>query len=212
MKKKFLLWLMQTSFYSWLLLRIVPFIRVSTYYTSMRGWKYRRGYRLLQTGDILLAVDRKKLTTMLIGGEFTHAALCVSCGSEWEVSEMEHLGYVKSTFFDICKEADRVVILRCTDFDDAYIAKLVDKCKSFDGYGYDVEFNMNSGIPVLYCSGMVYESDFEHRLQVSLEDLAGIGRPYISPTGIFHAKNGKVIWDSDTEVQTAPGTYGLFKV
>lgn len=206
MKKKLLLWLMQTDFYAWLLLKIIPYIRISTYYTSLRGWKYRRGYALLETGDILLTIDRRKLTTFLIPGEFSHAAQCIGYGAEWEISEMDHLGYVKSTFFDLCKEADRVVILRCTDYDPAYISKVVAKCKTFEGVGYNITFDL--GVKELYCSELVYQSDFERRLQVSLEDLAGIGRPYISPTGLYHAKNIKIIWDSDLE--KPPGTnYGL---
>lgn len=200
---------MQTKFYSWLVLRIIPYIRFSTYYTSLRGWKYQRGYRLLRTGDILVAIDRRKLTTLLVGGQFTHAAQCVGLGDEWEISEMDHLGYVKSKFFDICKEADRVVILRCTAYDADYIEKLVDRCKTFVRLPYNVTFDL--GIKSLYCSELIYQSDFERRLQVSLEDLEGLGRPYISPTGLYQARNVQIIWDSDAEVQTAPGNWGNAK-
>lgn len=197
---------MGTEFYSWLLLKIIPYIRMTTYYTSLRGWKYGRGYRLLQTGDILLAVDRKKLTTMLIGGEFTHAAVCVSYGSEWEVSEMDHLGYVRSKFFDIAKEADRVVIMRCEDFDAAYTQAFAAECKSFDGALYNVTFDLSLGVKELYCSELVYKSDFENRIKVTLDQL--LGRQYVSPTAYYHATNLKVVWDSDEEVQEAPGTWG----
>ena len=44
-------------------------------------------------------------------------------------------------------------------------------------------------------------SDFEKRLDISLEDLAGLGTPYISPTGLLRAKNCDVVWDSDAEVR-----------
>lgn len=188
---------MGTAFYRWLLIKVIPFVRFSVYYTSLRGWKYIRGYRLLKPGHILLGVDRKKLTSLLIPGEFTHAALCVDKGVEWEVSEMTHKHYTKSAFFDICKEADRVLILECTDWDDAYIEKVVSACRALEAVEYDVAFEL--GIEALYCSELVYKSDIEKRLQVSLDDLAGLGRPYISPTGLLKGKNVRVVWDSESE-------------
>lgn len=198
MKKKLILWMMQTRFYQWLLISVIPFIRFTTYYTTLRGWKYRRGYKLLQPGHILLAVDRKKLTTLLIQGDFTHAALCVGKNSEWEVSEMTHHDYTRSTFFDIAKESDRVVILKCKDWDWEYTGRVIAKCLTLTNAKYNTQFIF--GIPALYCSELVYVSDFEKRLQVNIEDLAGLGRQYISPTGLFHAKNCEIVWDSDKEV------------
>lgn len=197
--KRILLWYMQTDFHHWLLKEVIPYIRFTTYYTTLRGWKYKRGYRKLQPGHIIVGIDKKKLTTKLIGGTFTHAALCVEKGVEWEVSEMTHTDYTESAFFDICKEADRVVILRCKDWDEQYTREVIKRCRSFRGTDYDVEFKL--GVKTLYCSELVYQSDYEHRLQVSLEDVAGIKRPYISPTGIYKALNVEVIWDSDNEVR-----------
>lgn len=192
---------MGTSFYSWLLLKVIPYIRFTTYYTSFRGWKYYRGYRLIQAGDILVCKDRKKLTAVLIPGEFTHAIQVIAAEgtAEWTVSEMTHHDYTRSNFFDICKESDRVVILRCRDYDADYIKNVVvPTCLSFEDAKYNVEFEF--GIPALYCSELCYQSDKERRLQVSLEDLADLGRPYISPTGLYQAKNVDVIWDSDQEI------------
>lgn len=195
--KKILLWLTRMRIYNYALVHIIPYIRFSVYYTSLRGWKYQRGYRLLKPGHILLSTDRKKLTTILIPGEFTHASFCVEKGSDWEISEMTHRDYTKSAFFDICKEADRVVILECPDWDAEYTKAVIEKCRSFHDAKYDVEFNL--GVEALYCSELVYQSDFEHRLQVNLEDLAGLGCPYISPTGLYQAHNVRIVWDSDNE-------------
>jgi hypothetical protein len=211
--KKLLLTLMNSKLYKYLLLHIIPFIRFTTYYTSLRGWKYRRGYKLLKPGDIILTKDKKKLTALLIPGEFSHAALCVDVGSEWEISEMTHTNYTKSCFFDICKESDRVVIIRCNDWDEDYITNVILTCKSFVTAVYDTDFKledkMTLGIPSLYCSELVYQSDYAHKLIVSLEDLAGIGRPYISPFGLSKAKNITWVWDSDTEKLDAPLTKSL---
>lgn len=195
--KKLLLKFMQSKPYRWFVLKVLPYIRFTTYYTSLRGWKFYRGYKHLQPGDILLTTDRKKLTSLLIPGEFTHAALCIDKNTEWEISEMTHSNYTKSHFFDLCKESDRIVILRCNDWDADYITKVIRKCKSFENAKYDVEFGL--GIESLYCSELVYQSDYEKKLIIELDDLVGIGQPYISPTGLYEAKNITIVWDSDLE-------------
>lgn len=195
--------IMQSDIYWWLLMRIIPYIRLSMYYTSLRGWRYQRGYKLLKNGDMLCVVDKKKLTHYLIPGEFSHAALCVNIGDEWEISEMTHRDFTKSTFFDLCKEADRVCIVRCRDWDESYVEKvIVPNCKNFATAKYDVGFEL--GVKSLYCSELIYQSDTEKRLKCDLTDLIGLGRLYISPTGIYEAKNVDIIWDSDKEIP-APG-------
>lgn len=197
--RKALLWFTRTKIYKWLIIKVIPFIRFTTYYASLRGDAYHEGYALLEPGDIILTKDKKKLTTLLIGGEWTHAALCVDKVGSWsflgfEVAEMTHNNFTRSWFFDVVKEADRVAILRCKDFDPDYILDAIEKCLTFDKAEYDVEFNL--GVEALYCSELVYQADFERRLKVSLEDIAGLGTPYISPTGLWRAKNCEVVFDS----------------
>jgi hypothetical protein len=197
--KRILVWLMNTDFWVWALKHVVPYIRFTMYYPSLRGAKYHEGYGRLKAGHILLTNDSKKLTSLLIPGEFSHAALCVDSpwdAESYEIAEMTHTNYTKSYFFDLCKEADRVVILECADWDDAYVEEVTAKCREFEGAAYDVKFEL--GVKTLYCSELVYQSDFEHRLQVNLEDLAGLGRKYLSPDGIYKAKNVRVVWDSTT--------------
>jgi len=194
LKNKFLLWLMDTDFYNYLLKNVIPYVRFSLYYTTLRGWKYHQGYKLLKEGDIVLTQDKKKLTTVLIGGEFAHASLCVSKDGEFEIAEMTHTDYTKSCFFDLCKEADKVTIIRCNDWDEAYIEKVIAKCKTFEDATYDNKFQF--GVKSLYCSELVYQSDFEKRLKVSLDDIASIGRQYISPFGLYKAENIKIIWEA----------------
>lgn len=119
--RKILLKIFESNLYRWLLIHVVPYTRFTLYYTSFKGWMYQRGYRLLQPGDIILTNDRWKLTSLLIPGEWTHAALCIDKGPEFEVAEMTHTNFTHSTFFDLCKEATRVAILRCRDWDREYI-------------------------------------------------------------------------------------------
>ena len=193
--KHLLVWLTGTRFWSWLLLKIFPYIRFSLYYTDFKGHQYFAGYELLQPGDIILTKDTRKLTTLLVGGLWTHAALCVGKGAPYEVAEMTHHNYSKSWFFDICKESDRVCIIRCLNWDVEYTKKVIEKCKSFEGTPYDVAFNTD--IKALYCSELVWASDFEKRLLADESDAVGLGRQYISPTDLFEADNIEVVFDSD---------------
>lgn len=187
--------IMQTEFYRYMLKHVIPYIRFSTYYTNLRGVKYHKLYNVLQPGDVILTVDKKKLTTLLIPGEFSHAAMCVSLDGAWEVSEMTHSDYTKSCFFDICKESDRVVVMRCKEITDKQLVSAIDKCKSLEHAKYDSEFSL--GVAALYCSELVYVSYHDNIIKASLEDFAGLGRPYISPVGLYHAENLKVVADSD---------------
>lgn len=202
MKKRLLLALIQSKFWHWLLLKAIPFIRFSTQYTKINGFQYWHAWGLLQPGDIILSKDNKKLTTLLIGGIWTHANFCLSIGDSmfpgYEIAQMTHLGYEKSMFFDVCKEADRICILRCVDWDKDYRKEVIKKCVSFEDSAYDTEFSL-SNIKAFYCSELIWASDFEHRLDVDLSDLAGLGREYLSPDGLYKAKNVKVIYDSDTD-------------
>jgi hypothetical protein len=189
---------MRTRFYNWLLRDIIPYVRFTTYYADFPGYKYHEGYFLLKPGDIILTVDDKKLTTKLISkatGEegFSHAAFCVSKNQIFEVAEMTHKDFTKSCFFDICKEATRVVILRCSDFDNAYINEMIKLTSQFANCKYDTQFKL--GIEALSCSELVYYYDFQHRLKVDLTPILG-NDPYISPMGLFQAKNVRIVWDS----------------
>jgi len=186
--------LMRTKTYKFALKYVIPYIRFSMYYTSLRGKKYHALYEKLEAGDVILTIDKKKLTSLLIPGAFSHAAMCISLDKKWEVSEMTHNDYTKSTFFDICKESDRVVILR-PQLDKEQINKAIEKCKSFEKAEYDSDFSL--GVEALYCSELVYEAYQNNALEANLEDFVGLGRPYISPTGLLDAKKLKVIIDSD---------------
>jgi len=199
--RKLLRWVTETKVYWWLLIHVIPYIRFSMYYTSFRGWKYHAGYLLLQPGDIILTKDSKKLTTLLIGGTWTHAAQCVgkhgtSQYPGFEIAEMTHHHFTRSHFFDLCKESDRVAIIRCWSYDPCYVGAVIEKCLSFKDAEYDVDFDL--GVTQLYCSELVYQADFDRRLEVDLGDIAGLGTKYISPTGLWEAKNVDVIWDSGT--------------
>lgn len=85
--------------------------------------------------------------------------------------------------------------MRCLDYDKFYVEDLVYKCLSLKLAKYDTQFSL--GVEALYCSELCYQSDFDHRLKVDLSDLAGLGRPYISPMGLLFSKNCRCVFDSN---------------
>lgn len=192
--KDILLIFMQSKFYHWLLKSVIPYIRFTLYYPKFKGINFYKAYEILQPGDFLVSKDAKKLTTILIGGEWTHAALCISKDKVFEVAEMTHKDFTRSTFFDFCKESDEIAIYRINNVDQGYVQKMINKCMSMSDADYDEEFEL--GVKSLYCSELVYLSDAEGRIGASLDDLAGLGRPYISPTGLTEGKNVTCIFDS----------------
>lgn len=189
-------YLTQTRIWKCLLIKIIPYIRFSMYYTKIRGYKYSEAYRRLQPGDIILTVDKKKLTSILVPGIFTHAAFCVSKNKKgfFEVAEMTHNDYTESWFFDLCKEADRIVIMECKDFDPSYKEKMIKKCLSFQGARYDITFTL--GVLLLYCSELIFHTDFEKRMKLNLDDVHSLGTKYISPDGIYKCENNRVKYDT----------------
>lgn len=194
LKLRIVEYLMRTRLYNHVLKHIIPYIRFTTYYPSLNGKQFNRLYDKLLPGDVILTNDKKKLTTMLIPGDFAHAALCVGKGCDWEVSEMTHNDYDKTTFFDVCRMADRVVILR-PQLERHVIENAIERCMSYDGAEYDNAFSL--GVEALYCSELVYESYEGNALGANIDDLLGMGKPYISPGGLLQADNLKVIIDSD---------------
>ena len=185
---------MQTKIYRYLLKHVIPYIRFTTYYTNLRGKKYHALYEQLKAGDVILTIDKKTYDIIDTRRIFS-CAMCVSLDKKWEVSEMTHSDYTKSCFFDICKESDRVVIMRCKKITEDQLTKAIEKCKSLEDATYDAEFSL--GIKELYCSELIYVSYENNLIEANLEDFVGLGRDYISPVGLYHAKNLEVIVDSD---------------
>ena len=164
LKFELLTWLMSTKLYKKALKDWIPYIRFTTYYTSFKGQRFYEAYEILQPGDIVLTTDDKKLTSFLIPGEFDHAAICVSKNEVFEIAEMTHENYRRSTFFDVCKESTRIVILRAKDWSENYRSDFIQKCLSLAGADYDTDFSL--GVKSLYCSELIYHSDFKKTLKL----------------------------------------------
>ena len=213
-RRALLIWAMDCSVYNWAMRWIVPRIRFTWRHAQLPDWKIERGYNLLEPGDIILSRSDGQLTTWVVPGEWTHAALCLvkpfgyvelerAFGS---IAEMVAAGYTRSDFVDVCR-ASRVGILRCTDWarDPEYTQQVIDKCKSFDGTGYDRQFGLGDWL--LSCAELIWHSDVEKRADVKLSSLLGL-RNYITPQDYMDAamnptSNLEVVWDSDKETLVA---------
>ena len=193
-------------------------MRLTTDYARPNNSKYRQwgalerqGYIFLQPGDIIFTIDEKKVVAKIIGKATkelggvvplfvpSHACMCVGKGREldFEIAEMTAKGFTRSTWEDVVRESTRVVIARCTNFDEKYIEEIViPKVLSFKDKLYDEKFQM--GEDTLACSEMVYFGDVEKRLQADIRPLIGTN-PYITPVGLLIAPNIKIIWDSYAE-------------
>lgn len=208
--------IIRSSTYNWIMKKVIPFIRFSTYYAlpdnkSFIQWGSleRRGYKHLKAGDLVFTIDNKKLASKIIGSATknvggkepyfmpSHVALCIDVGSEFEIAEMTHHDYTKSTWNDVCREATRVVIGRCKDWDQEYINNtIIPMALSFKNKKYDNAFVMN--VDSLACSELPYFADLEKRAQVNLQPVIG-DQPYITPVGWVLGKNIEIIWDSNLE-------------
>jgi hypothetical protein len=212
-------WFTGTSLYHFYMKRLGPIMRLTTDYSRPDNKKFhqwgaleRKGYIYLQPGDILFTVDNKKVVAKIIGnatkdlGEVkplfvpSHAAMCVAKDKNepFEIAEMTMKGFTRSTWEDLTRESTRVVIARCTDFDDNYIEeKVIPKVLTFTEKKYDERFVM--GEDTLACSELVYFGDVEQRLKADIRPLIGTSN-YITPVGLLIAPNIKIIWDSDAEI------------
>ena len=212
----FLFWLTSTRLYLWSMKNLIPYIRFSLYYAlpenknfSQWGALEKRGYKYLKPGDLIFTIDNKKFSSKVIGlatekeGKKSpyflpsHVALCVDVGSDFEVAEMTHLDYTKSTWQDVTRGSTRVVIARCKDWDETYVQNtIIPMAKSFKNKKYDDRFEMGQGS--LACSELPYFADLERRAKVNLSPVIG-NKPYITPVGWILGKNIEIIWDSNLE-------------
>jgi hypothetical protein len=213
---EFLFWLTGTSLYLWSMKHLIPYIRFSLYYSipdnklfPQWGALEKRGYKYLKPGDLIFTIDNKKFSSKIIGSATkevggkepyfvpSHIALCVNLGSSFEIAEMTHLDYTKSTWEDVTRGSTRVVIGRCKDWDSQYVQDtIIPIAKSFENKKYDDRFEM--GQNSLACSELPYFADSERRAEVDLSPLIGT-KPYITPAGWILAKNVEIIWDSNLE-------------
>ena len=214
--RKTIFWLMDTKFWFNLLKYTIPFLRLTPYYPKLRRLVFQKMYALLKPGDIIFQIDEKKITAKFIGGEWSHVGICVAKGYGVEVVEMTHEDFHQTDFFEFCKQATRVAIGRINDpkWGPNYNQMFIDNVWKEKDSIYNFSFRAKekhdprkhgpttkTGGKVFkfnYCSQLPMTADTKDIIEANWEDLAGLGVPYISPTGLFHAKNMEIIADSET--------------
>jgi hypothetical protein len=182
--------IMHSSLYRWVLVKVLPYFRFTTYYPKSNGFQYHIIESALIPGSLLFIKDNAKLAGKLIPGDWDHVAICVGKNIFGFVfAEMVVDGFRFSHLFDIMKECDHAAVKLCPDFwnDENYPSDFINRVIAFRHAKYDIGFTL--GVKELYCSELVYAADTEKRIKYDLEDLAGIGKPYISPQGLFDAAN-----------------------
>lgn len=144
----------------------------------------------MQAGDILLSKSKFALTNVLIGGDFSHGAVAI--GPD-EIAEMTANDFDVVDVDHFCKGTTRVALLRIVDLSDDYGRRVALTAMSFEGKRYDASFKL--GVEALYCSELCYQADYQRRMQADLTDLVGMGRPYISPSGLYKAKGLELVYE-----------------
>lgn len=187
LKVKLILWLMKSRSYRFFLKYIIPNL---TFFTATGPNYYfkERVRERMKPGDVLLSKSSGHLTNVLIGGTYSHAALVVGPN---RIAEMTANGFDIVDVDKFCKQSTRICLLRLKNEDDDYGKEMSYKALEFANAEYDLDFTL--GVETLYCSELCYQSDFEKRFSCDLTDLAGIGRPYISPVGLYEAKGLKIV-------------------
>lgn len=216
MRKRFVRWILGSGPAKFIFLKVLPYIRFTTYYANFPGVKYHEGYKILEMADIILTVDKLKLTTKLVPGTMTHATFCVGNRAKnnvlvrWvdygqEIVEMTHENFHKIDFFDVCKESTRIVIMRNPRLTVMNRWKIAMVSRKFWNAHYDTVFTL--GEKLLYCSELDYHifKDAGFPLKVKLDDVAAIGTKYISPDGLMFAEDLVCVYDSDYDFTDLTG-------
>jgi hypothetical protein len=188
--RKILLFIMDSFPYQIFLRYILPKLRWP------KGLPWQVKFALIdrvKKGDILLASTKRSLGAKLIPGDWDHAAIYTDRCPEFEIAEMVAHGFNECSLKHFSDDCDSICVLRpMRSWTPYYIKLFVDKCLSFSGAEYDRKFSL--GVKTLYCSEIVYHSDYQHRLDFNLKDIHALGTKYLSPDGIYKCTNLKVIY------------------
>ena len=161
--------------------RILPRIRFSTSPPKITGQEWQSFIAMIKPGDLVFSVDRSKLSSVLIPGEWDHVGIV----SEDSMIVEAHFPKVRKIHpFDFCHTSDAVGVLRPFPSTAAVLAS---RCDSFIGIGYDTLFR--KGAESLYCSELVWQCDQANDLGFDTSDAVGLGIEYLSPDGLWDSKN-----------------------
>ena len=144
-------WLLRMRWVRYFIDHVLGAVRFSTKYGRLSGDRFEVLVKYLRPGNTLLYTDHARLTSYFIPGKWSHAAIYAGDG---KVVEMVTSGWRTSHLFDLCREADEILVLGTSlSLARAYEAK---------GIKYDYEFE--HGDRELYCSELVAWCDVSREL------------------------------------------------
>lgn len=182
---------MQSKFYEFFLRHVVPRLRWPEGLPMMIRLN---SMQWLEDGDLVLVRTKKSLGAKLIPGLWDHLLVYTNHAPKFQFVEMIAHGWNEVDYKHVFNDCDGICILRPKlPWSKKYINIFRRKCLSFKGCKYDNQFTL--GIKTLYCFEMAYQSDVEHKLNFNLEDLAGLGRPYLSGNGIRNCPDLRVVYE-----------------
>jgi len=189
MKARFLVWLMSTRFYRFLLKYVIP--EIQFFHAPGPGYFVKENIRLFMLpGDILLSKSNLMLTNLLIGGKYSHAAIVLE---KDKIAEMSANGFDVKNVNDFSKKTTRIALLRYKNTSNNYGEAVAKKAMEIKSADYDYCFDLSNNL--FYCSELVYYADFENRGMYDLSDLVGVGKPYLSPVGVYEAKGLRIVYE-----------------
>lgn len=186
---RFMAWLLKTHAMRFTLRYVVPEIKIL--HAPGPGYNTKEHIRKnMRPGDVLVSKSTYRLTNLVIGGKFSHGAFVINTN---EIAEMTAKDFDVVDVNEFAAGCTHIALLRLKSPDQIYANKMVEKCLSFSDARYDADFSL--GVEALYCSELVYQSDFERRMKCNLDDIVGMGRPYISPDGLFCAPGLELVYE-----------------
>ena len=152
---------------------------------------------VIQVGDCILMKDPYKLSNILIGGQWSHAAICTQYITLLGpiISEMGHAGYQELRLQKALSNSKHVAILRPKGRTVDYALEMAADARwlGLACQGYD--FSFSHGESSLYCSELVALADRLGLYKADPSDLAGLGHEYISPDGLYKAKGAVIVYE-----------------
>lgn len=168
---------------------------------KISGKDYYEASGVIQPGDILLAETNGHLTTWLIPGFWTHAA--IYCGKDPVtghelVVEAVGAGVIKNDLVTFMLSKDAVAILRPTFTDIETRGKAVALALKQAGKPYDYEFDFQaSDNKAFYCAELVYWAYKETVPSWAFELRSRFGQPTVTPQDFYDAKGyWRVVFES----------------
>jgi hypothetical protein len=152
----------------------------------------------MKPGDFLISKARYNFTNLIIGGKFSHGSVVTNLkegrdGNALLIAEMTANDFDLVGVDHFAHGTTRIALMRFKDYDPEYGEKVSNFCMTLSDRRYDARFNL--GVEALYCSELCYQADYEGRMKADLSDLVGMGRPYLSPDGIYCAPGLEVVYE-----------------